>query len=334
MTMQALVLEQLHQPLLLKEVTVPVLQENEVLIQLKAAALNRRDFWIQQGQYAAIRLPAILGSDGAGIVADIGVTVDAAWRDKEVVINPGLHWGKNPKAQSREFRVLGMPDSGTFAQYVKVPVTHLVPKPAHLTWQQAAALPLAGLTAYRSLFTRAELQPYEKILVTGVGGGVALQCMQFAVATGADVYVTSGSDDKLQQAIEMGAKGGANYKQVDWVASLKSQAGAFDVIIDSAAGDSVAKLTELAAEGGRIVFYGGTNGVINGIVPGRIFWKQLSILGSTMGTEGEFNTMVEFVEKHKLAPVVSKIFAFAEVNEALQYMQEAAQFGKIVLEIE
>ncbi len=331
--MHALVLEKLHTPLVFRDIDLPQPGPGEVCIQLKAAALNRRDVWIQQGQYAGIQLPAILGSDGAGIVAALGAGVDIHWQDKEVIVNPGMNWGTNPRAQSRSFRILGMPDAGTFAEYVKVPVTQLVAKPAHLSWEQAAALPLAGVTAYRALVTRAKVQPGENVLITGIGGGVALQAMQFALAKGAEVYVTSGSDDKIQQAIQLGARGGANYRQADWADALKSQAKAFDVIIDSAAGDGFAKLVELAGEGGRIALYGGTQGTMNGIVPGRIFWKQLSILGATMGTETDFREMIQLVNKHQLVPIVSRTFALSQGNEAFQYMKDASQFGKIVLQI-
>lgn len=332
--MLALVLEELHQPLVLKNVPMPVLAPGEVCVQLKAVALNHRDVWIQQGQYAGIKLPAILGSDGAGIVTALAEGVDPQWMEKEVIVNPGLYWGDNPRVQSRAFSILGMPEPGTFAQYVKVPATQLVPKPAYLTWEQAAALPLAGITGYRALISRAQVQPSEKVLITGIGGGVALQVLQMAVAAGADVYVTSGSDEKIRRAMQLGAKGGANYGQTDWAVSLKKQAGAFDVIIDSAAGDNFAKLTELAAEGGRIAMYGGTQGVMNGLVPGRIFWKQLTILGATMGSPTEFGEMVSFVEKHQIVPVVSQTFSLEEGNDALQYMRDSAQFGKIVLRIE
>jgi len=328
--MQALVLEGIHQPLQLQEVPDLVPTAGEVVVQLQAAALNHRDVWIQKGQYAGLHFPAILGSDGAGVVTE-AADANTAWMGKEVIINPGMNWGNNPQAQAKSFKILGMPDPGTFAQYVKVPVTHIVSKPAHLTPEQAAALPLAGLTGYRALFSRAAVRAGEKVLITGIGGGVALLVLQFAVAAGAEVYVTSGSDEKITQAMQRGARGGANYTQANWSETLKAQASAFDVIIDSAAGDGFARLIDLADEGGRIVFYGGTQGTINGVIPGKVFWKQLSILGTTMGSEFEFGEMVKFVEKHRIVPVVSKIFPLHQGNEALQYMKDTAQFGKIVL---
>lgn len=269
--MQALIFEGINLPVQLWEVPKPLPAAGEVLVQLKAAALNHRDVWIRKGQYAGIKFPAILGSDGSGIVAEVGEGVSDGLIGQEVIINPGMNWGDNPKTHAKEFKILGLPDSGTFAEYVAVSAANIVAKPAHLTWEQSAALPLAGLTAYRALFTRAAVQPGEKVLVTGVGGGVALFALQFAIAAGAKVYVTSGSDEKIRQAVQFGAIGGANYNQPDWEEQIKTQAGAFNVIIDSAAGDGFVKLIDLAELGGRIVFFGGTKGVINGIVPARFF---------------------------------------------------------------
>jgi NADPH:quinone reductase-like Zn-dependent oxidoreductase len=331
--MKALVLEAMHQPLQLKEVETPKVASDEILVKIHAAALNHRDVWIQKGQYAGLKYPIILGSDGAGVVAGIGEGVDKSWMGKEVIINPGLNWGESEKTHSKAFKILGLPDDGTFAEYVKVPALYVLPKPAHLSMEQAATLPLAGLTAYRALFTRANLQAGDRVLVTGAGGGVAQFLIQFALAAGAKVFVTSGSDEKIQKAKAVGVSGGANYTHADWVDQLKAQAGNFDVIIDSAAGEGFAKLVELADLGGRIVFFGGTKGVINGLIPARVFWKQLSILGTTMGSEAEFKAMLDFVNNKQLVPGIDKVIPFEEAELAMQYMSEGAQFGKIVLKI-
>lgn len=331
--MQAIVLEGLHQPMKLKQVPTPTLAGPEALVQVHAAALNHRDLWIQQGQYAGIKYPAILGSDGAGVVTDIGTNVDPSWVGKEVIINPSHHWGDNPKAQGKAFKILGLPEAGTFAQYVKVPAQYLTEKPAHLSFGEAAALPLAGLTAYRSLFTRAGLVAGENVLITGVGGGAALFALQFALAFGATGYVTSGSEAKIKRAKELGAAGGVLYTQLDWVKQLQTLSGGFDVIVDSAAGEGFGGLVDLARPGGRIVFFGGTKGTITSLTPQKIFWKQLSILGSTMGTEQDFSDMMAFVNQHQLKPVVDQIFPWQHVEQALQRMENTEQFGKIVLRI-
>jgi NADPH:quinone reductase-like Zn-dependent oxidoreductase len=332
--MKALVLEGLNQPVTLKEVSTPVLQSGEVLIQIKAAALNHRDVWIQKGQYAGIKYPSILGSDGAGVVMEAADESDKNWVGKEVIINPSHNWGSNPKGQEKSFKILGLPDEGTFAQYVKIATRYLVEKPAHLSFEKAAAIPLAGLTAYRSLFSRGQLHAGEKLLITGIGGGVALFVLQFALAAGAQVYVTSSSDAKIARAKELGAVGGANYTVATWAEDLKKQAGGFDVIVDSAAGEGFAKLIDIAAVGGRLVIFGGTKGTIKDIVPQRIFWKQLSILGSTMGSEEEFTQMITYINEKQLEPVVDKVFPWAEAEHAFRRMDNKEQFGKIVLKVE
>lgn len=331
--MKAAILKTLNQPIEYCDTEIPVLQSGESLIKLSHAALNHRDVWIQKGQYAGIRLPIILGSDGCGILEQTTDSTKQHLIGKEVIINPSLNWGANPRVQAKDYVILGTPHNGTFAQYVAVPSRLVHPKPAHLTAAQAAALPLAGLTGYRALMKRAAAKSREKVLITGVGGGVALFCMQFAIAAGCQVYVTSGSDDKLNQALSMGAAGGVNYKLPDWDKQLKKTAGGFDVIIDSSGGNTFAKLVDIANPAARIAMYGATLGNFDSGVPAKIFWKQLDILGSTMGNDEEFAEMLAFAEKHQIVPVVSKHFALSEAQYALDFMEQSSQFGKIVLEI-
>ena len=186
--MKALVLEAANQPLQYKEVGDPTPAPGEVVVKLEAAALNHRDNWIQKGQYAGLKFPIIPGSDGCGTVQTLGEGVDSSWKDRPVIINPGLGWGNRSAVQSDQFRILGLPDDGTFAELVRVSASALVDKPAHLDDCHAAALPLAGLTAFRALFKRAHLQRGERVLISGVGGGAALFAMQYAVAAGANVF--------------------------------------------------------------------------------------------------------------------------------------------------
>ena len=320
--MKALVLNALHQPLDFTDVPDPVAGPGEALVRLRAAAFNRRDWWITQGQYSKIQLPVILGSDGAG-----------EYKGKAVLIYPALDWGPDPRAQGKQFRVLGLPDDGTFAEYIRIPKANLAPKPGHLSWEQAAALPLAGLTAYRTLFSRCRLQAGERVLITGIGGGVALMAMQFARAAGARVWVTSGDPLKLEQARALGAEGGANYRDTDWDKALKAECGGFDVVVDSAGGDGFAPLLNLCNPGARIGVYGGSIGKINGLSPQILFWKQISILGSTMGTPAEFRRMMAFVKQHRIEPVVDSVFALADGNAALARLASGEQLGKVVLQI-
>jgi zinc-binding alcohol dehydrogenase/oxidoreductase len=334
--MLALQQDAVHQPAIAREIATPTPATGEVLIKLHAAALNHRDVWIQKGQYASIKLPCTLGADGSGEVAALGEGVADLAVGTPVILYPGVEWGDNPKVQGRNFRVLGMPDPGTFTEYTTAAAAYVRPRPAHLDWVQAAALPLAGLTAYRAAFVRAQLQGGERVLVTGIGGGVALVAAQFCAAAGADVWVTSGNDEKLARALALpiGLRGGANYNAEGWAKDLTKRAGgSFDVIIDSAGGPGFEALVDAAAPGGRIVFYGGTQGNITSLTPGKVFWKQLSILGSSMGSLQDFDAMLAFVNKHQLVPLVDKQFALAEGEAALRYLAAGQQLGKVVLTI-
>jgi NADPH:quinone reductase-like Zn-dependent oxidoreductase len=321
--MHALIYETEGKPLIYKEIKDPAPGGNEVLVDLKAAALNHRDVYITQGLYPGIKTPIILGSDGAGMVDG-----------QEVIINPAMDWGPDPRAQGKDFHILGLPQNGTMAQRVAVPSDNVVEKPAHLSWEQAAALPLGGLTAYRALFTQGQCQAGQRVLISGIGGGVALFAFQFALAAGADVYITSGSPVKLERATEMGAKGGANYQTDQWHKDLLKQGGGFDVIIDSAGGPGFINLVKAVNPGGRIVMYGGTRGKIDGLSPQILFWKQASIIGSTMGTAEEFVQMVDFVDRHKIEPVVDQIYDLKDGQQAFDRMAAGAQFGKLVLRID
>ena len=210
--MKAVVLKDKNEPLVWEEVETPTAAKGEVLVNIKAAAFNHRDLWIQKGQYAGLRFPIILGSDGSGVVAEIGPGVQADWLGKDVIINPGMNWGEDPSFHGRDFKILGLPDNGTFADYVNVPAEYLYEKPAYLSFEEAASIPLAGLTAYRALFTRGQITKGSRVLITGIGGGVALMVLKMALAIGAEVYVTSGSDEKIEKAVALGAKLGVNYK--------------------------------------------------------------------------------------------------------------------------
>ncbi len=294
----------------------------KVLVAVKAASINHRDVWILKGQYPGLSFPLVAGSDGAGL-----------FEGKEVVIQPGSCWGDDERFQGDDYRILGLPQNGTFAECVAVAPTQIFPKPSHLSMQEAAALPLAGLTAYRVLFSRCQAKMGEKLLVTGAGGGVALFCVQFAIKAGLEVFVTSGTDSKISKTVELGAMGGANYKSTSWSDDLKKMAGGFDIIIDGAGGADFATLIKLAKPGGRIGIYGGTNGAVPNFSPQPVFWKQLSILGSTMGSDQDFGAMLDFVNFHKFVPVVDTVFSLEDGGGAFERMEKGAQFGKIVLEI-
>lgn len=334
--MQAIVLRELGGPEKLRweEVPDPVPGPGEVLVRLKAAALNRRDVYARLGQYPGIRLPGIPGSDGSGVVAGLGAGV-VGWADGQaVIIDPSLHWGPNPRYYGDGFSILGIPVNGTFAQYVVVPAENVYPKPDHLSWEEAAALPLAGVTAYRALFTRGRLRRGETVFLPGIGGGVALTALAMAVAAGARVYVSSKSSEKLDRAMAMGAAGGVLYTTEGWARALKAQVGAgFDLLVDSVGGDTFAQLVALARPGARIVVFGATAGPVNNLVMPRLFFKQLDVRGSTMGSPVDFTSMLAFVTEHQLRPVIDRVLALEDVGEAEVLMERGELFGKMVLRI-
>lgn len=331
--MKALVLKEIHQPLVLEERSGLEAASGQVVVKLKAAALNRRDFWITQGLYPGTKPGVILGSDGAGVVSKIGDGVDTAWLDKEVIVNPSLDWGDREDSFGDAFSILGLPVDGTFATEMVIPESQLHDKPSHMNWEEAAALPLAGLTAYRALFSQGGLKSGETVLVTGVGGGVATFALQYAVAAGANVWVTSSSSEKIARAVELGAKGGFLYTSDEWAKTFVDKAGAPSLIIDSAAGAAYDTLIDVAAPGGRIVNFGATLGPPDKLEMRKVFWKQLRLQGTTMGSPADFEAMLKFVGEHNIKPIVDATFPLEEGNTAIDQMKLSPQFGKYVLSI-
>ncbi|MDE3058334.1 MAG: zinc-binding dehydrogenase [Bacteroidota bacterium] len=335
--MKAIVLHEIGEPenLRYEDVPDPKPESGEAIVRLRAAALNRRDVWIRTGKYAGIKLPVILGSDGAGEVVAVGNVKDKSWIGRSVVINPTLEWGNDPRVQSPTFRILGLPDNGTYAQFVKIPVINLFPKPANLSFEEAAAIPLASVTAYRAVVTRGQVQAGETVLVTGIGGGVAVAALQIAHSLGANVIVTSGSDEKLERAHALGAIGGVNYHAENGGNTVRSLAGGegVDVVIDSVGGEMFNRGIDLLKPGGRFVSYGSTTGNAGNLTLRRIFWKQLTVLGSTMGTPEDFSAMLRLYERKTIQPVIDSVVPFEHAREAHRRMEQAQQFGKIVLRI-
>ncbi|GAB3924453.1 zinc-binding dehydrogenase [Mucilaginibacter myungsuensis] len=331
--MKAIVLESRENPVVYKDVPKPTLQPVEVLVQIKAAALNRRDYWISTGKYAGLKYPTTLGADGSGIVTEVGSDADQDWIGKEVIINPSHNWGDSPDFQGNDFKILGLPEDGTFAEYVKTETQYLHTKPAHLNWEQAAALPLAGLTAFRALFVKGKAKKGDKVLIVGVGSGTGTFVLQYAVAAGCQVFVTSGTGEKIEQARLLGASAGVNYKAQDWAEQLRQLAGGFDVVIDSVLGESFSKIPALCNPGARIVTFGATMGDIHALNGRMIFWKQLQLLGTTMGTIDDFNAMSDFVDEHQIIPVVDEVFPLTDAKQAFDKMGSSSQFGKLVLRV-
>ncbi len=330
--MKALVLREAGQ-IELREIPKPTVSKGKALVRIKAAGLNRRDDWIREGKYPNIKFGVTMGSDGSGIVEEVGDEGDQLWVGKEVVINPNIDWGSDLEVQSGKYTILGMPVDGTFAEYICVPVDRLHHKPFHLDFLQASTLPLGGLTAFRALFRRGELQAGQNVLISGFGGGVAQFAFLFAQAAGANVYVSSGSDEKIDKALKLGAKGAYNYKKQVTYTDLWKTKGGFDLVIDSAGGDQMNNFIKVLKPRGKIVFYGATNGLPAKLDLYRMFWNQLSLLGTTMGSDHEFSEMLTFVSKHQLRPLIDSIRPFSKIVESFPDITRPNKAGKIVFQV-
>ncbi|BBZ05450.1 putative zinc-type alcohol dehydrogenase-like protein YogA [Mycolicibacterium chitae] len=297
--------------------------DGEALVELRAAALNWHDVIVRQTGRGA-QLPSILGMDGAGVRRDTG---------EEVVIYPGLNWGDKAAGPGPGFGVLGDADDGTYAELIAVPEAMLYPKPAHLSWLEAAALPCAALTAFRAVFTRAGLQPGETVLVLGAGSGVSTFAVLFAAASGAEVYVTSSSTAKIDSVRGLGARGGVLYTEPGWPAAVaESTGGGVDVIV-CGVGSELADALSCLKTGGRIALFGARAGQAVGFDAATLYFRQASILGTTLGSPDDFARMLEFVTAHELRPVVDRVYPLDEIAAAHTYLETGGQLGKVVIDI-
>ncbi|HMD03577.1 MAG TPA: zinc-binding dehydrogenase [Candidatus Baltobacteraceae bacterium] len=322
--------EKLH----VEEVPQPQPAPGEVLVKIKRAAFNRRDVFITQGLYPGIELPKTLGSDGTGEVAALGAGVSGPALGTAVVIDPEIGWDEKLGHAHKGAGVLGMPREGTFAEYVVVPAQNVYPKPAALSDDEAAAIPLAGMTAYRAVFTRGQIRPEDVVLITGIGGGVQTFVLLYAKHAGARAIVTSGSDEKLERAQALGADVAINYKtNPDWHKEARQAAGdgGPTLIVDSTGGETLSRCLDIARHAARVVIYGGTAGDAK-IRPFSIFWKHLSVLGTSMGSPSDFAGMLELFEGG-LRPVVDRVYPMNEVAAAAERVAHSEQFGKVVLAI-
>lgn len=302
--------------------TIENVQEyvGECKVKILASSLNHRDIWITKGQYPGLKPNVIMGSDGVGL-----------FNDERFIINPGLDWGENEAYQSKNFRVLGVPDHGVFAEYFFGYKSQLIHCPDHLTDAEAAAIPVAGVTAYRALFVKAQIKRTDKILITGIGGGVAMLAAQLAQAHCENIYFTSGDDVKISRAISQGFKQGFNYKNENHLAEMKETIGGIDVIIDGTSGQLLSEYLQLCNYGARVVIYGGGAGKIPQINPQQLFWKQITIMGTSMGSNKDLTNLIDYISLHKIRPIVDQTFSFNDYAQAFNKMEAGIQFGKLVL---
>lgn len=299
----------------------PVPGDGEVLVELRTAALNRRDALVAKGVYP-FPLPLVPGSDGAGVRRDTG---------EEVVIYPALGWAAGAAFPGDDYEILGGPSNGTYAELVSVPAANVFPKPSRLSWEEAAAFPLAALTAYRALFTRARLQPGETVLVLGAGSGVSTFAVQLAAQAVTRVIVTSSSDEKIEQARALGAAAGVNYAEnPDWPAAVKELGGA-DVVVDAIGSTWQQSLDCLRGRGGRVVVFGATGGTEAALQVRPFYFSQHSLLGTMMGSPDDFAGLLRMVDQASWCPVIDSVRPLDEAAAALERMVSGAQFGKLVL---
>jgi zinc-binding alcohol dehydrogenase/oxidoreductase len=311
----------------------PVPGEGEVLIALRAAALNRRDPWVwTTPDYCA--LPVTLGSDGAGVVSGVGARVAWPVPGDEVVFDPTLGWGAREEHPEAEFDILGAPTEGTFAERVVVPAANVAAKPARLSWEEAAALNLSGLTAWRATVTCAGAGPGRTILVTGAGSGVSTFAVQIAAALGARVLITSGDHEKLERARSLGAAGGASYLDPDWPERIRELAGGeLDAAIDSYGGPSWQGALRALRVGGTLVSFGDTSGPETTLTTAEVYWQWRRVIGTSMGSPREFRALLAHVERASWRPVIDSVFSLDQIGAAARRLSSPERFGKVVLSI-
>ena len=302
----------------------------EVVVDIRAAALNRRDLRVISGGWPGCEAPLTPGSDGCGVVRSLGPGAGGVAVGDEVVILPSLSWGDDITRHALEFRILGGPDDGTFAEQVRVPAQNVFPKPARLSVEQTAALPLAGLTVWRALFTRGRLRSGQTVLITGAGAGTSTFAVQIAHAAGARVLVTSSSADKLERARALGAEAGFDYRASGFEQEVVAYTrGGADLVIDSA-GTWESSLA-CVRTGGTIVTMGFAGAPRTEIGIPDFYRKQVSLVGTMMGGPVEFRALLAAVDSQSWIPVVDSTRPLDEAPAAFARMLAGEQFGKLVL---
>ncbi len=343
--MRALAISEYGGPEVARVVTLPDPQpgRGEVVVRVEAAALNHLDLWTLSGSLGIEHhFPHVLGADGAGEIVAVGEDVPTGLRPgARVMINGGLSCGGCEFCRAGEqslcvsFRILGEHDPGTFAELIAVPARNVYPYPEHLSPDEAAALGLTFLTAYRMLFTRGRLRPGEWVCITGIGGGLAQALFQLARPVAGRVIVTSSSENKLRRALELGADDALDYTEADHARKLRNLTAkrGVDLLVDSAGGPSLETALRVLRKGGRVVIAGATAGPQATVDVRRLFWNQLEVIGSTMGSDRDVADMLRMVGGLGLRPLIDRTFKLDEGPEALAYLDAAERFGKVVLQI-
>jgi NADPH:quinone reductase-like Zn-dependent oxidoreductase len=340
--MRAVVFKQHGGPEVLEytDAPAPAIKPNEVLIEVKACALNHLDVWARGGLPGIkIPLPHILGNDIAGVVREVGELVSWVSAGAEVMVQPGVSCGHCAECLAgrdnfcRDYDILGYRRDGGYAEFVAVPGVNLIPKPSSLSWEEAAALPLVTVTAWHMLVTRAQVQPGEDVLIHAAGSGVGSIGIQVAKLRGARVIATAGSDDKLAKAKTLGADDVINYRQEDWPQEVKrlTDRRGVDVVFEHTGAATWPGSVAAAKNNGRIVTCGATSGYDAQTDLRQVFYRHLTIMGSFMGTKAELLEAMKFVERGTIRAVVDQTLPLAEARRAHELMEDRVQFGKLVL---
>jgi NADPH:quinone reductase-like Zn-dependent oxidoreductase len=340
--MKAVIFRQHGGPEVLEYTNVPepVIRTNEVLVEVKACALNHLDIWARRGLPGIeIPLPHILGNDVAGVVKQVGELVTWVNAGDEVMVQPGISCGHCEACLSgndnfcREYDILGYRRDGGYAELVAVPGVNIVPKPAQLSWEEAAALPLVTVTAWHMLVTRASVQPGETVLVHAAGSGVGSIAIQVAKLRGARVITTASTDEKLAHARELGADDTINYTSSDWPKEVRrlTERKGVDVVVEHTGAATWPGSIASLRPNGRLVTCGATSGYDAHTDLRQVFYRHLNILGSFMGSKGELLEAMKFVEQGKIRGVVDRVLPLSEARQAHELIENRAQFGKVVL---
>ncbi|VCU53556.1 Alcohol dehydrogenase [Thermus thermophilus] len=324
------------------ELPVPEPGPKEVRVRLKAAALNHLDVWVRKGVASPkLPLPHVLGADGSGVVDAVGPGVEGFAPGDEVVINPGLSCGRCERCLAGEdnlcprYQILGEHRHGTYAEYVVLPEANLAPKPKNLSFEEAAAIPLTFLTAWQMVVDKLQVRPGEEVLVMAAGSGVSVAAIQIAKLFGARVIATAGSEEKLRRAKALGADETVNYTHPDWPKEVRRLTGGkgADKVVDHTGALYFEGVIKATANGGRIAIAGASSGYEGTLPFAHVFYRQLSILGSTMASKSRLFPILRFVEEGKLKPVVGQILPLEGAAEGHRLLEERRVFGKVVLQV-
>jgi NADPH:quinone reductase-like Zn-dependent oxidoreductase len=342
--MKAVIFSQHGGPEVLKpaEVADPKFKANEVLIEVRACALNHLDVWVRNGLPGIkIPLPHILGNDIAGVVREVGELVTWAKAGDEVMVQPGVSCGHCAECLAGcdnmcdEYDIIGYRRDGGYAELVAVPGVNVIPKPKNLSWSEAAALPLVTLTAWHMLVSQANVQSGEDVLVHAAGSGVGSLGIQIAKLHGARVIATASSDEKLSKARELGADETIDYSKEDWPKEVRrlTNGRGVDIVFEHTGAATWSGSILSLKKGGRLVTCGATSGFDAKTDLRHVFYRHLTILGSMMGSKADLLAAMKFIESGQLRAVVDRTLPLSEARKAHELMEDRAQFGKLVLGI-